>query len=192
MMCLLHNCAWYIYIHTPHLHTHIYTHLYTNTVNRWMHESISRTKRPARCACQVLGPEYSRKSAVEWYEKYKDDFCPLKDSWRCYENGSTWFSFLLVWYSKSSFPYFTMLQGSTRSQLPVLVQEHVAARGGDRVFCKTQYRICHLISLVVWDRVFAMLLLFIEHTWTVWTMNNAFLAHVQLAVTTYPSTKKSP
>lgn len=29
---------------------------------------------------QVLGPEYSRKSAVEWYEKYKDDFCPLKDS----------------------------------------------------------------------------------------------------------------
>ena len=37
------------------------------------------------------------------------------------------------------FHHFTMLQGSTRSQLPVLVQEHVAARGGDRVFCKTQY-----------------------------------------------------
>ena len=26
----------------------------------------------------MLGSEYSRKSAVEWYEKYKDEFCPLK------------------------------------------------------------------------------------------------------------------
>ncbi|OLQ09664.1 TPR repeat-containing thioredoxin TDX [Symbiodinium microadriaticum] len=29
---------------------------------------------------QVLGQDYSRKSAAAWYEKHKDEFCPLKDS----------------------------------------------------------------------------------------------------------------
>ena len=29
---------------------------------------------------QVLGREYSRKTAAAWYEKHKDEFCPLKDS----------------------------------------------------------------------------------------------------------------
>ena len=33
-----------------------------------------------RSQTQVLGAEYSKKAAAAWYEKHKDEFCPLKES----------------------------------------------------------------------------------------------------------------
>lgn len=130
----------YIYTHTPHLHIYIYIHTCIRT--QWIGECMNQSaeqKDPlaalARCLVRSI------RGRVQWsgMKNTRMIFARWRTLGDAMRTDLHDFPFYLYDTPSLLFHNFTMLQGSTRSQLPVLVQEHVVAWGGDRVFCKTQY-----------------------------------------------------